>query len=301
VLGILFVILAGLLWAVDTLIRYPLLGQGISPGRIVFTEHLFLALIFLPMILKSYKEVWETKVSSFFYFFIIGVGGSAIGTLAFTKAFSLINPSLVILLQKLQPIIAITLAHFILGEKIKKEFLPWALLCLAGGVLISSQDIFPGIAHLDFSTTLFTDKSLQGYLLTLVAVACWAASTVFGKKLSMQGFDEIKIMGGRFVFGFIFMSFYVYSNHNSIAFDYNPAIWGKILVMVLLAGLGGMYFYYRGLKLISAHVCALAEMFFPLSAVAINWVFLGSKLTLIQMIGAGLLMIGSAIIQLKNY
>lgn len=300
-LGILFVILAGLLWAIDTLIRYPLLGQGISPGRIVFTEHLFLAMIFLPMIFKSYKEVWETKFSSFIYFFIIGVGGSAIGTLAFTKAFSLINPSLVILLQKLQPIISISLATIILGEKIKKEFIPWALLCLIGGFLISSQDILPGLSHFDFSMSAFSDKSLQGYLLTLVAVVCWAASTVFGKKLSMQGFDEIKIMGGRFVFGFLFMSFYVYSNRSDITFDYNPVIWGKILVMVLLAGLAGMYFYYRGLKLISAHVCALAEMFFPLSAVAINWIFLGTKLTMIQMIGAGLLMIGSAVIQLKHY
>jgi drug/metabolite transporter (DMT)-like permease len=301
VLGILFIILAGLLWAIDTLIRYPLLGQGISPERIVFTEHLFLAMIFIPKIIKNYKEVWETKISSLFYFFIIGVGGSAIGTLAFTKAFSMINPSLVILLQKLQPIIAISLASLVLGEKIKKEFIPWAIVCLIGGVLISSQDIFPGVSDFNFSVGIFSGKSLHGYLLALLAVLCWAASTVFGKKLSMQGFDELKIMGGRFVFGFIFMSFYIYANYDHVSFDSNPETWGKILVMVLLAGLGGMYFYYRGLKLISAHVCALAEMFFPLSAVAINWIFLGSKLTMIQMIGAGLLMIGSAVIQLKHY
>jgi drug/metabolite transporter (DMT)-like permease len=168
-------------------------------------------------------------------------------------------------------------------------------------VLISYQDIVPGVSHLDFSTSLFSGKSFNGYLYTLVAVVCWGASTVFGKKLSMQGFDEIKTMGGRFVFGFIFMCFYVYTYKNSISFDYNPEVWGKILVMVLIAGLGGMYFYYRGLKLLTAHVCALAEMFFPLSAVAINWIFLGSKLTMVQMVGAGLLMVSSAIIQLKHY
>ena len=300
-LGIMFIILAGLLWAVDTLIRYPLLGQGISPARIVFTEHLFLAMIFLPMIMKAYKEVWETKLSSFFYFFVIGVGGSAIGTLAFTKAFGLINPSLVILLQKLQPIIAITLSSIVLGEKIKKEFIPWAILCLIGGMLISYHDIFPGLAHFNFSMNLFSGRAGEGYLLALVAVGCWGASTVFGKKLSMQGFDEIQIMGGRFVFGFIFMSGYIYYYRHYFVFDANPATWGKILVMVLLAGLGGMYFYYRGLKLISAHVCALAEMFFPLSAVAINWIFLGTKLSVTQMVGAGILLFSSAVIQLKNY
>jgi drug/metabolite transporter (DMT)-like permease len=42
-------------------------------------------------------------------------------------------------------------------------------------------------------------------------------------------------------------------------------------------------------------------MFFPLSAVAINWIFLGAKLTPVQLVGAGLLTLGSAVIQLKNY
>jgi drug/metabolite transporter (DMT)-like permease len=71
--------------------------------------------------------------------------------------------------------------------------------------------------------------------------------------------------------------------------------------MVLLSGLLGMYFYYKGLKTLSARVCALAEMFFPLSAVTINWIFLDVKLTTVQLIGAGLLTLGSAVIQLKHY
>ncbi len=300
-LGILFIIVAGLLWAVDTLIRYPLLGQGITPERVVFIEHLFLALIFLPIVIKSYKEVWETKLSSFFYFFVIGVGGSAIGTLAFTKAFGMINPSLVILLQKLQPVIAISLSSLILGEKIKKEFIPWAFFCLIGGLLISSQDIFPGAANLDFKIPAFSARSIDGYLFALLAVLCWAASTVFGKKLTTQGFDEIKIMGGRFIFGFIFMTFYVFSYQPQKVFDQNFMVYGKIFIMVLLAGIGGMYFYYRGLKQISARVCALAEMFFPLSAVTINWIFLGTKLTMMQMIGAVILLISSSVIQIKQY
>lgn len=300
-LGILFVILAGLLWAVDTLIRYPLLFSGISAERIVFTEHLFLTLIFLPLLIKNRSSLWQAKVSSIFYFIVIGVFGSAIGTLTFTKAFTLINPSLVILLQKLQPIISFSLASLFLGEKMKKPFVIWASVALLGGLLISSPDILPGLSHFDFKLGFLSQSAMMGYLLTMVAVVSWGASTVFGKKLTADGFSELQIMGGRFTFGFIFLAFYTYANRAIVTFDWQALVWGKILLMVVLSGLLGMYFYYKGLKTISARVCAIAEMFFPLSAVTINWIFLGAKLTPVQIIGAGLLTLGSAVIQLKHY
>lgn len=300
-IGILLVILAGLLWAVDTVIRYPLLFGGISAERIVFTEHLFLSVIFLPLLWKNRGPIWQTRISSFFYFMFIGVFGSAIGTLAFTKAFTLINPSLVILLQKLQPVISFSMAAIFLKEKIKKEFLIWAGIAVVGGLLISSPDIMPDLNHFEFSLKFLSQGAMMGYLLTMVAVVSWGASTVFGKKLTADGYNEIQIMGGRFIFGFLFLAFYIYANRAIVLFDWQPIIWGKILLMVILSGLLGMYFYYKGLKMISAHVCAIAEMFFPLSAVTINWIFLGQKLTPVQLVGAGLLTLGSAVIQLKHY
>lgn len=300
-LGIIFVILAGVLWAVDTLIRYPLLFSGVSAGKIVFFEHLFLSLIFIPILLKNIKKIGGITLADIAYFVIIGVFGSAIGTLTFTKAFMLINPSLVILLQKLQPIIAISLAHFFLAEKIENKFLFWAVIALVGGFLISSPDIMPGLANFDFQIGFFNKKTLLGYGLTLVAVMSWGASTVFGKKLSASGFNEIQIMGGRFIWGFIFMIYYSFFRINAISFEWSFLIYGKILLMVLFSGLLGMYFYYKGLKLISARTCALAEMFFPFSAIVINWFFLGAKLLPIQMLGASLLILSSVIIQLKKY
>ena len=101
-MGILFIILACSTWAIDTLIRYPLLGSA-SPLQIVAAEHLVLAAIFIPYLFKSFSKIWKSQISHVFSFIIIGAMGSALGTLAFTAAFTKINPSLVILLQKLQP------------------------------------------------------------------------------------------------------------------------------------------------------------------------------------------------------
>lgn len=300
-IGVVFVILAGVLWAIDTLIRYPMLFAGVSAERIVFTEQLILSIVFIPLLLKDAKKIGALKLSTIAYFGVIGVCGQAIGTLTFTKAFMLINPSLVILLQKLQPIVAISLARVFLGEKIKREFLFWALIALVGGFLISSPDIMPGLMGLDFSMALLSKKAIWGYTLTMIAVVSWGASTVFGKKLSAQGFDEIQIMGGRFVLGLVFMTFYLYYQFGGLSLDWNLATYGKILIMVLLSGFAGMYFYYKGLKTLSARAAALAEMFFPFSAVVINWIFLGAKLQPVQIVGASLLVISSSVIQLKKY
>ncbi|OUR97052.1 hypothetical protein A9Q84_12025 [Halobacteriovorax marinus] len=297
--GILFILFACLLWAIDTLIRYPLLGGGISAERIVFTEHLILTVIFFPIILKKVKLFWQARVAYVFYFLIIGGLGSAIGTLAFTKAFSLVNPSLVILLQKFQPLIAITLAHFILGEKITKGFFKWAVVCLVGGVLISYEDIYSGLKTLDFGANLLEQKFLIGYGLTFLAVFSWGSSTVFGKKLSMSGFDEKEIMAGRFTMGFICLIPILLTGE--IHFDMNVITWSKLFLMVLVSGILGMYFYYRGLKLVSARVCALAEMFFPFCAVMVNWIFLSQTISPQQMLGGLLLLIGSTVIQLRHY
>jgi hypothetical protein len=46
---------------------------------------------------------------------VIGGVGSAIATVAFTESFQFLNPSLVILLQKMQPVVAITLAAIVLA------------------------------------------------------------------------------------------------------------------------------------------------------------------------------------------
>jgi drug/metabolite transporter (DMT)-like permease len=294
-----FIFIACLLWAADTLIRYPMLGRGINASDIVLTEHIILALIFTPLIIMRRKKIWKAEVSHIAYFIIIGGLGSAMGTLSFTKAFSLLNPSLVILLQKLQPIVAISLASIVLKEKIKKEFIYWALLCLIGGLMVSYKDLFPQLTNFDFSSEASNPKALTGLLLTLFAVFAWGASTPFGKKLSKVGYKPDEIMAGRFFMGFICLL--PFFNSERILFDTNAEHWMNIGGLVLLSGLLGMYFYYKGLKNISARLCSLAEMFFPFCAVSINWIFLDARLDPIQIFGGALLLICSTVVQLKHY
>lgn len=298
--GLLFIFLACLAWALDTLIRYPLLNK-LSAHTIVLFEHFFLTLVFAPLLWRARTRIGDLKISTLFYFLIIGGMGSALATLAFTEAFSLISPSMVILLQKLQPVVAIILARIVLREPIGKAFLFWAALCLVGGLLIGHKDILPGLKDFDFSVGPLWGRQGLGYLMTLIAVVSWGASTVFGKKLSLNGFDEKEIMSGRFLTGFIVLLPFMHMSEGSLHMVAQVDIWSKLIGMTALSGLIGMALYYQGLKRLTARQCTLAEMFFPLSAVVVNWFFLGIELDPIQLLGGGLLLLSSTVIQLKHY
>lgn len=298
--GIFFIILACTFWAFDTLIRYPLMQSAVGAIPIVFYEHLILTVIVVIVFFKSSKKVLLVKKRHYFYFFMVGGVGSAIATLAFTRAFYFLNPSLVILLQKFQPIVAIILARYILGERINKLFIAWAAVCLVGGLLVSYEDVMKVFYSKEtFQELLFQNNAILGYFLVVISIVGWGSSTVFGKKLGQEGYSDEQIMAGRFIMGFICMIPVAFQMDN--IFTHDIEVYGKISLMVLVSGLLAMWVFYQGLRRISARSCSLAEMFFPFMAVIINWLFLDATLTPIQLTGGALLLMGSLVIQLKQY
>jgi len=297
-MGVLFIVLATIFWSLDTLIRYPLLFSGVQASQIVFIEHLILVLIFLIFIFIKKQKVDFLK-KHFFSFLIIGCCGSALGTLAFTQAFSIVNPSLVIVLQKLQPIIAIILARLVLNETIPKHFLKLGLLSIFGALLISWTDLINSINLFQNSKNLMNQSQLFGYGLVVLSVVSWGASTVFGKKLDREKLSVEQIMFGRFFYGLIALVLLIFlSADQTWSLDFNHV--SKIFLMVLLSGLIGMYFYYKGVQSLSARVVALAELFFPVSAILINWIFLNKPINTIQTVGALILLTSTTILQVNN-
>jgi drug/metabolite transporter (DMT)-like permease len=284
----------------DTLIRYPLVERGINPVTIVFYEHFILTILFSFNLIPNLKRIGELKIADVFSFLVIGGLGSAIATVAFTESFQYLNPSLVILLQKFQPVVAIILASIILKEEVQKQFVAWAFVSLIGGLLVSSPDIerFYSLMVSNFSAVT-SDVAIKGYGLVGISILGWGAATVFGKRLSMVGFETKSIMAGRFVTGFIVLIPFIQWNRALLLPHGEDYL--RILIMVMISGALAMWFYYQGLQKLSAKTTAIAEMFFPFFAIIVNWVFLGKQLTELQLIGGAILIFGSLIIQLKKY
>lgn len=277
------VFFAAMLWATDAPFRLHL-TQGLSSNFIVFGEHFVDVLVVLPILWINFKEIKKLNYKEWLAVLVIAIGGSALASVAFTQAFHYVNPSVAILLQKLQPLIAIGLAAGLLSEKLTKKFWLWALLALAGAYIIS----FPGLVPRTFvGETL--NPNLMGVSLALLAAVLWGASTVLGKYVLTK--TDFKIMTGlRFVVAFVFLFFLNLIQHTFPKFSQVTGTdWLFIFIIAMASGVVSLFIYYKGLAYTKASIATLAELGFPMAAVIVNWIFLHAILSPVQILGVAVL------------
>lgn len=278
------VLLAAMLWATDAPFRVHL-TKDLPVGFIVLAEHFFDCLILLPLLLRQWREIRSLNRRQWAAILAIGIGGSALATLAFTASFASVSPSVAILLQKLQPLVAISLAAVLLHEKITPRFAVWAILALSGGYLISFPTLDPGIAFFGEAS-----GTVKGVALALTATVLWGASTVLGKYvLSGAHFHTMTTL--RFFTAFLFLLVWVPVTGGGVDPSAVPAMdWGYLAIIAVTSGVVSLYIYYRGLRNCPASVATLAELGFPIAAVAINRAFLDEQLVPVQLIGMAMIL-----------
>ena len=106
---------AAILWSLDGLFRQHL--YSVSSIYIVLIEHVFGALLFAPFLIKGWTEIRGQGRKTWMSILWVAVFGGLLGTFFYTKALSYvdyIDLSVVVLLQKFQPLFAITLAAVLL-------------------------------------------------------------------------------------------------------------------------------------------------------------------------------------------
>lgn len=283
--GPLLVGTAAFLWATDALIRYPAIGS-VDPTFIVFVEHVLAFFILLPWMLYKYKnQLFSLNSKEWISAIFSGVGGSALGTVFFTASFLYINPSVAVLLQKLQPIMVVLIAYLFLGEKPMRKFYIWGVVALFAGVVLS----FP-----DFNFRFLSDGlelRSKGIHYAFGAAFLWAASTVSGKILLKRTPASLAIFW-RFTFGMIALAILMALAKQNMSWHAmkDSTTCFSILYLSLIPGLFGMCIYYLGLSRTPAGVTTFIELLYPIGAVVLNTIFLHTPLEPVQ-IGAGLLLV----------
>lgn len=292
--GPFFVLVAAMLWATDAPFRV-FLTQGLSSNFIVLGEHAIDLLVVLPILVLGWRQLKGLTYKEWLAVAFIAIGGSALGSVAFTQAFHYVNPSVAILLQKLQPLIAISLAALILKEPLKPLFWLWAILALGGAYLISFPNLVPQL----YPGEAF-NPNVMGVVLALTAAFFWGASTVMGRFVLAK--VDFKMMTAlRFSGAFAFLLVLNAVQHSFPAageFTAKDALFIGIIAMV--SGVVSLFIYYRGLQFTQASVATLAELGFPMAAIFINWLFIpDSALVPMQFVGVAILL--TAIWGLSSY
>ena len=276
------IIAAAILWSFDGFLRQSL--YNVPSLIIVAIEHIFGAILFIPFIFKAREEINNINQQTWVSVFWISICGGILGTFFYTSALSYvnyINLSVVVLLQKLQPLFAISLASVILKEKLSKKFLLLATIAIIGSFLVTFG--LQPIAE-------WEDKTIIASLFALLAAFSWGSSTVLGKhalkKLSFQIVTSLRLIITSIVCLFIIAG--SYDLH--IITELTKSQWLSIFIISISTGSVALFIYYYGLKKIPASHTTLYELFWPLSAMFIDWFYRSKTLETAQIIGAILLL-----------
>jgi drug/metabolite transporter (DMT)-like permease len=279
-----FVIFAASLWAVDGIVLRPELFS-LPVTLVVFVESTVVALLLTPFISKYFVQIKELALKDWLAFIGVALLGGAIGTMAITKALfyvDFVNLSIVILIQKLQPVFAISLAAIFLKEKLPGEFFLWAGLAIIGAYFMTFGFDFPKISP--------GDKTALAALFALLAALSFSSSTVLSKRaLKNVSFELGTYL--RFAITSVIMLFIVIATGtiNNLP-DISTAQISIFLLIAFTTGGPAIFLYYFGLKRISASVASICELAFPLTAVILEFVLRQNILGPVQWVGAIILL-----------
>jgi len=278
--GAILICIAAILWGLDGVVLTPRL-YNLDVELVVFMLHALPFLFFNIFLFKEYKNLKTFTKLDFLGFFLIALFGGVLGTMAIVKALFLVNfqqLTVVVLLQKLQPVFAIALAAIVLKEKLNANFLLWGTVAIGGAYFLTFGTELP-----DFS---IGSNTLPAALYALLAAFSFGSATVFSKKLLTK-------------FSFKTATFYRYGITTLMMFIVVLSIgklhrienitntnWLIMGIIALTTGSGAIFIYYYGLKNVKAIVATICELCFPVSAVIFDYFINDVRISAIQWISA---------------
>ncbi len=276
--GPIFILIAATLWAFDGLIRQHL--YSLPPITIILLEHIIGLIILSPFVLKY---VLQTKLAKreWGLVVLVAVLSGLLGTLWFTTALGkvhFISISVVFLLQKLQPIFAITTARIFLKEKLDARYIKWAVLAIIAAYFVTFKN---GVV--DFKTG---EGTIIAALYALGAAFAWGSSTTFSKMLLGKVDSKVSTFY-RFLFTIIIAIPVLFlSGYGASLASPTSAQFGWLALIAVSTGMVALLIYYRGLVKTPVHISTILELTFPFIAIFLDMMVNHTALSITQWIAA---------------
>ena len=266
--SVLFVALSATLWATDAYFRNQLV-RHLTANEIVVAEDALVALFLVPVLIRSWGDIRKLDARGWVAIGLIAAGAQALATILFTKSFSYGMYSETFVLQQTQPLIAITLAWIVLGERRRAWFWPAVLIALIGVYLVVQA---PNISlqHPFAPITDLRQGRVEAGLYALGAAALWASGTVLGR-YALGSISFWSMTALRFSVALPVLVAIVLVSEGGAGFthytvtDFVP----NLLGIALLPGLLALLLYYRALAKTPASLATIAEMAYPVAATLI--------------------------------
>ena len=284
------------LWGTESAWRIPL-NELFDARVIVFWEHVFILITFLPILIPRLHEVPKIRARTWAFLLFSGFAGSAVGTIFFTLSLKYGNPTVVNVILNIQPVISTIGAFLLFGDRLARQFFFYAAVAIVAGVFVSvTNPSMIGVSFEQAGLNLGT-----GY--ALICALFWGLSTVAGRGV-MMGMSLRLASSMRIVVGLACMTLILLAYGKLDGAALWPAAaqahTGKAIVLLFcLASISGgipLLIYFQGLRLTRASTAGYFEMMQTLAAVCITWGVFHASLHVHQVAAAIILIAAVAMV-----
>jgi len=283
IVGMFLIGLASILWGFDGVVLTPRL-HNLDVIFVVFILHVIPFILMNFFLYPRYKGLSKLDRKDIYALFIVSLFGGALGTIAIVKALFLVNfqqLSVVVLLQKFQPVFVIILVALFFKEKLTKHFIVWASIAIVAGYFLTF-----GLTLPNFTADNTTIKAM---LLSLFAAFSFGSSTVFSKRI-LNKIDFITATFLRYgLTSLLLFPVIVLSGQIGAFQSVTNDNWFIIAIISITTGSGAILLYYYGLRYIKASVSTIVELFFPISAILFDYFINDNVLSLVQWLSAAIM------------
>ncbi len=251
---------------------------ALSSYEIVFTRtligSLFLVLIFV--IAKPTVQIGRNRA----HLAYLVISGAAMGAswMFLYEAYAQIGVSVASLAYYCGPVIVMMLSPLVFREKLTAGKLLGFMAVLVGMFCVNAQALSEG-------------KTAWGLFCGVMSAVMYAFMVIFNKKArSITGLENAM---WQLIISFVTVAIFV-GLKQGFAIQIAPADLAPVLILGVVNTGIGCYFYFSSIGHLPVQSVAIIGYLEPLSALFFSAIFLGEKLGVVQVIGAGLILGGAA-------
>lgn len=251
---------------------------SLSSYEIVFTRTL-IGSLFLVIVFGFSKQKMRflSNKSHFLYLSLSGVAMGASWMFLY-EAYTQIGVSIATLAYYCGPVIVMILSPFLFKERMTNAKLIGFLAVLTGMLCVSGQ-------------AMSEEKTLFGLMCGLLSAVMYAVMVIFNKKaVSITGLENSmwQLMAS-FATVFLFLGL-----KQDFSISIASGDWLPILILGIVNTGIGCYFYFSSIGHLPVQTVAICGYLEPLSALLLSAALLGERLSLVQILGALLILGGAA-------
>lgn len=286
--GVIAVLFAATAFATSgTVIKHLTQDYGLPPLTVATTRLVFAVVGLFVIVVSMDRRRLRIRASDIPFFLMFGLMCITVSMVCWVYAISLIDVGVATVINYTSPMWTAMLAWPLLGERLDRPKLIALTLTLAGVALIAR--IFDA---------RFLSLNSTGLALAVATGPAWGLYGILGRR-ALRRYDSWTILLYTFGAGTLFLlPLQPIEGLAKIAAQPVTLLW--LLFLALVPSIAGYGLYTIGLRYLNATVAAILATLEPLIAMMLAGVFLGERLAVVQLFGAGLVIAGVVSLQLER-